>query len=99
MHPSYFPVFFWSLLIFVSFWGYGEILRRRIDRPEFADLGWGLTCAWGMSVVLAAVVLFGAAAELSFIGSEMRSLTRSRTMGCASCEQGFLAIAMVLIVV
>ena len=53
MHPAYFPVFFWSLLIFVSFWGYGEILRRRIDRPEFADLGWGLTAAWGMSVVLA----------------------------------------------
>ena len=53
MSPSYFPVFFWSLLIFFSFWGYGELLRRRIDRPEFADLGWGLTCAWGMSVVLA----------------------------------------------
>ena len=53
MHPGYFPVFFWSLLILSSFWGYGELLRRRIDRPEFADLGWGLTCAWGMSVVLA----------------------------------------------
>jgi hypothetical protein len=53
MHPGYFPVFFWSLLILISFWGYGELLRRRIDRPEFADLGWGLTCAWGMSVVLA----------------------------------------------
>jgi hypothetical protein len=53
VHPAYFPVFFWSLLIFVSFWGYGEILWRRIDRPEFADLGWGLTAAWGMSVVLA----------------------------------------------
>ena len=53
MHPAYFPVFFWSLLIFVSFWGYGELLRRRIDRPEFADIGWGLTCARGMSVVLA----------------------------------------------
>ena len=53
MHPAYFPVFFWSLLILFSFWGYGEILRRRIDRPEFVDLGWGLTCAWGMSVVLA----------------------------------------------
>ena len=39
MHPAYFPVFFWSLLIFASFWGYGEILRRRFDRPEFADLG------------------------------------------------------------
>lgn len=53
MHPAYFPVFFWSILIFVSFWGYGELLRRRLDRPEFADLGWGLTAAWGMSVVLA----------------------------------------------
>lgn len=53
MHPGYFPVFFWSLLILVSFWGYGELLRRRINRPEFADIGWGLTCAWGMSVVLA----------------------------------------------
>ena len=39
MHPAYFPVFFWSLLLFASLWGYGEILRRRIDRPEFADLG------------------------------------------------------------
>ncbi|MFZ4599167.1 MAG: hypothetical protein ACOYNN_11030 [Terrimicrobiaceae bacterium] len=53
MHPGYFPVFFWSLLILVSFWGYGEILRRCINRPEFSDIGWGLTCAWGMSVVLA----------------------------------------------
>jgi hypothetical protein len=53
VHPAYFPVFFWSLLIFLSFWGYGEILRRRIDRPEFADLGWGLTAAWGMAIVLA----------------------------------------------
>jgi len=53
MHPGYFPVFFWSLLILFSFWGYGELLRRRINRPEFADIGWGLTCAWGMSVVLA----------------------------------------------
>jgi len=53
VHPGYFPVFFWSLVIFASFWGYGELLRRRIDRPEFADLGWGLTAAWGMSVVLA----------------------------------------------
>ena len=53
MHPAYFPVFFWSLLILASFWGYGELLRRRIDRPEFDDLGWGVTAAWGMSVVLA----------------------------------------------
>lgn len=53
MHPGYFPVFFWSLLILVSFWGYGELLRRKINRPEFADIGWGLTTAWGMSVVLA----------------------------------------------
>lgn len=52
MHPGYFPVFFWSLLILVSFWGYGELLRRRINRPEFADLGWGLTCAWGMAVMI-----------------------------------------------
>jgi len=49
--PAYFPVFFWSLLIFFSFWGYGEILRRRIDRPEFADIGWGLIAAWGMGGV------------------------------------------------
>ena len=28
MHPSYFDVFFWSLLIFVSFLGYGELLLR-----------------------------------------------------------------------
>jgi hypothetical protein len=53
VHPGYFPVFFWSLTILVSFWGYGELLRRRINRPEFADIGWGLTCAWGMAVVLA----------------------------------------------
>jgi len=53
MHPGYFPVLFWSLLIFASFWGYGELLRRRINRPEFADIGWGLTAAWGMAVVLA----------------------------------------------
>lgn len=53
MHPGYFPVYFWSLVIFTSFWGYGELLHRRIDRPEFADLGWGLTAIWGMSVVLA----------------------------------------------
>ncbi|MEI8284805.1 MAG: hypothetical protein WCG52_07415 [bacterium] len=53
MQPAYFTVFFWSLAIFASFWGYGEILRRRIDLPEFSDIGWGLTAAWGMSVVLA----------------------------------------------
>ena len=52
MHPGYFPVLFWSLLIFASFWGFGELLRRRINRPEFADIGWGLTAAWGTAVVL-----------------------------------------------
>jgi hypothetical protein len=39
MHPGYFPVLFWSLLILVSFWGYRELLRRRINRSEFADIG------------------------------------------------------------
>jgi hypothetical protein len=49
----YFPVLLWSLVIFASFWGYGEALRRAIKRPEFDDLGWGLTAAWGMAVTLA----------------------------------------------
>jgi hypothetical protein len=53
MHPAYLPVFFWSLLIFASFWGYGELLRRTIRRPEFDDLGWGLTAVWGMALTLA----------------------------------------------
>ena len=53
MSPGYFPVLLWSLLILLSFWGYGEALRRWVNRKEFADLGWGLTCAWGMAVVLA----------------------------------------------
>jgi hypothetical protein len=53
MHPGYFPVFFWSLVIFASFWGYGELLRRGINRREFDDIGWGLTSAWGMAVTLA----------------------------------------------
>lgn len=49
----YFPVLLWSLVIFASFWGYGEALRRALKRPEFDDLGWGLTGAWGMAVTLA----------------------------------------------
>jgi hypothetical protein len=49
----YFPVLLWSLVIFASFWGYGEALRRALKRPEFDDLGWGLTSAWGMAVTLA----------------------------------------------
>ena len=49
----YFPVLLWSLVIFASFWGYGEALRRAVKRPEFEDLGWGLTAAWGMAVTLA----------------------------------------------
>jgi hypothetical protein len=49
----YFPVLLWSLVIFASFWGYGEALRRALKRPEFDDLGWGLTAAWGMAVTLA----------------------------------------------
>lgn len=49
----YFPVLLWSLAIFASFWGYGEALRRALKRPEFDDLGWGLTAAWGMAVTLA----------------------------------------------
>ncbi len=53
MHPSYLPVFFWSLIIFVSFLGYGETLRRALNRTEFNDLGWGLTSAWGMATTLA----------------------------------------------
>ena len=40
-------------MIFVSFWGYGEALRRALKRPEFEDLGWGLTAAWGMAATLA----------------------------------------------
>jgi hypothetical protein len=49
----YFLVLLWSLVIFASFWGYGEALRRALKRPEFDDLGWGLTAAWGMAVTLA----------------------------------------------
>jgi hypothetical protein len=49
----YFPVLLWSLVIFASFWGYGEVLRRALKRPEFDDLGWGLTAAWGMAATLA----------------------------------------------
>ena len=49
----YFPVLLWSLVIFASFWGYGEALRRALKWPEFDDLGWGLTAAWGMAVTLA----------------------------------------------
>ncbi|MEN9469337.1 MAG: hypothetical protein RL630_1070 [Verrucomicrobiota bacterium] len=48
----YFPVLLWCLVIFASFWGYGEALRRSLKRPEFDDLGWGLTAAWGMAVTL-----------------------------------------------
>jgi hypothetical protein len=48
-----FPFLLWSLVIFASFWGYGEALRRALKRPEFEDLGWGLTAAWGMPVTLA----------------------------------------------
>jgi hypothetical protein len=49
----YFPVLLWSLVIFASFWGYGEALRCALKRSEFDDLGWGLTAAWGMAVTLA----------------------------------------------
>jgi hypothetical protein len=49
----YFPVLLWSLVIFASFWGYGEALRRALKWPEFDDLGWGLTSAWGMAATLA----------------------------------------------
>jgi hypothetical protein len=49
----YFSVLLWSLVIFASFWGYGEALRRALKRPEFEDLGWGLTAAWGMALILA----------------------------------------------
>jgi len=52
MHPGYGPVFLWSVVIFVSFLGYGEALRRLLRRPEFDDLGWGLSAAWGMAVTL-----------------------------------------------
>lgn len=52
MSSSYFPVLIWSVVILLSFWGYGEALRRVLARKEFDDLGWGLTCAWGMAVVL-----------------------------------------------
>jgi len=48
MHPGYFPVLIWSLVVFASFWGYGEALRRLLNRPEFSDLGWGLTAALGI---------------------------------------------------
>jgi hypothetical protein len=53
MHPGYFPVLLWSIVIFISFLGYGETLRRVLRRPEFDDLGWGLTAAWGMAATLA----------------------------------------------
>jgi hypothetical protein len=53
MHPAFFPVLWWSLFIFASFLGYGELLRRALNRREFDDLGWGLKAAWGMAVVLA----------------------------------------------
>ncbi len=52
MHPGYFPVLLWSIVVFVSFLGYGEALRRALRRPELDDLGWGLTAAWGMAVTL-----------------------------------------------
>jgi hypothetical protein len=53
VHPAYFPVLWWSLFILARFLGYGELLRRTLNRREFDDLGWGLKAAWGMAVVLA----------------------------------------------
>jgi len=44
---------FWSLIILLAFWGYGEALRRAINKQEFNNIGWGLTMAWGLSVSLA----------------------------------------------
>ncbi len=52
-HPGYLPVLLWSIVIGTSFWGWGEALRRLLNRKEFEDLGWGLTMAWGMAVTLA----------------------------------------------
>ncbi len=52
MQPGYFPVLLWSLVILLSFWGYGEALRRWINRKEFENLGWGLTTAWGMALLI-----------------------------------------------
>ncbi len=48
----HFPFLLWSLVIFASFWGYGEALRRALKRTEFEDLGWGMSAAWGMSATL-----------------------------------------------
>ncbi len=65
MSSSYFPVLLWSLVILLSFYGYGEALRRALGRKEFDDLGWGLTCAWGMAflMVVGGGLMFLAAAK------------------------------------
>ena len=52
MTTEYILALLWSLVIFASFWGYGEVLRRALNRPEYQDIGWGLTATWGMGVTL-----------------------------------------------
>jgi len=55
MNSAYFSVFFWSLAILASFWGYGELLRRWANRSEFDALGWAVTATWGIG----ATIFFG----------------------------------------
>jgi len=52
MNSGYISVFFWSLAILSSFWGYGELVRRWVNRSEFDALGWALTVTWGIGATI-----------------------------------------------
>lgn len=61
----YLSILLWTLLLLVSFWGYGKLLSKKLLQLE-GDIvsGWGLTTALGVSVVIflgGLLMLFGVA--------------------------------------
>ncbi len=61
----YLSILLWTLLLLVSFWGYGKLLSEKLLRLE-GDIvsGWGLPTALGLSVVIflgGLLMLFGIA--------------------------------------
>jgi hypothetical protein len=47
---NFLQILLWAAFLFLGYFGYGELLLRCLNRPEFRDLGWAAKSSLGMGV-------------------------------------------------
>jgi hypothetical protein len=77
MTSNYLNVFLWGLLVFASYIGYGELIKRLLKNPKLNDVGWGIKASLGLSLT----AVFGGALMV-FRFADVVGLTFITLIGC-----------------